>query len=178
MLKYGVLIVGCVLAAGYLAQKTDFSTRPVQSAEGTSATQTTLHSEPNIKKQTGIRGKTAILDGDGRGHFLATAKMNGRKVEVLVDTGATSVAINKKTARRLGIKLSNSDFKHEVNTANGKLKAASVVIDKISIGKVSVKNVRAAVLPDRALDGTLLGMSFLGELSGFYVQNNQLVMKQ
>ena len=177
MLKHVALVAGCVLAAGYLGQKTDFGSSH-SSRQAKAPSQTAFNvTQPQTKKLS-IRGKTAVLDGDGRGHFLAIAKMNGRKVEVLVDTGATSVAINKKTARRLGIKLSNADFKYEVNTANGKVKAASVLIEKISIGKVSVSHVSAAVLPNNALDGTLLGMSFLGQLSGFYVQNNQLVMKQ
>ncbi len=178
MLKYGLLIVGCVMAAGFLAQRTDFAKTPVEGKAQTRVEQTAHQVMPTSAKKPTVRGRTAILEGDGRGHFLATAKMNGRKVQVLVDTGATSVAINKKTARRLGIKLSASDFTQIVNTANGKVKVAAVVIKKISIGKITVNNVRAAVLPNKALDGTLLGMSFLSELSGFYVQNNQLVMKQ
>ncbi len=115
---------------------------------------------------------------DNRGHFITTAKMNGRSVEVLVDTGATSVAINKKTARKLGIMLKASDFKYIVNTANGSTKAASAIIKKIQIGNVTVKNVQAAVLDDKALSSTLLGMSFLGQLRSFEVKNKELVLVQ
>ncbi len=115
---------------------------------------------------------------DQRGHFVTTAKMNGRRVEVLVDTGATSVAINKSTARRMGIHLINADFKYKVSTANGVTKAASTYIDRIEIGRVVVKNVRAAVLDDKALNTTLLGMTFLGELKSFEVKNRQLVLTQ
>ena len=123
-------------------------------------------------------GRTARIDADARGHFVTTAKMNGRRIEVLVDTGATTVAINKSTARRLGIRLKKSDFKYTVNTANGQTKAASATIDRISIGRVSVKDVQAAVLDDRALDGTLLGMSFLKELRKFEISNGELVLTQ
>ena len=123
-------------------------------------------------------GRKTRIKMDPSGHFVTTAKMNGRRVEVLVDTGATTVAINKSTARRLGIFLKASDFKHKVNTANGTTKAAAVMIDRIEIGRVKVRNVRAAVLSDRALDNTLLGMSFLGQLKGFEVKNQQLILSQ
>ena len=123
-------------------------------------------------------GRKTRIKMDNRGHFVTTAKMNGRRVEVLVDTGATSVAINKSTAKRLGIHLVASDFKYTVSTANGNTKAAAAVIERIDIGRVTVKNVRAAVLQDKALDGTLLGMTFLGALRSFEVKNRELVLVQ
>jgi len=104
--------------------------------------------------------------------------MNGRQVEVLVDTGATSVAINRSTAKRLGIRLKQTDFKYKVETANGSTKAAAATIDRIEIGRVTVRNVRAAVLDDKALSSTLLGMTFLGELRKFEVKNRELVLEQ
>ena len=125
-----------------------------------------------------VYGRKARLKMDGRGHFVTNAKMNGRNVEVLVDTGATSVAINKKTARRLGIMLKPSDFKYTVNTANGSTMAAGAVIDRIQIGNVTVRNVQAAVLDDKALGSTLLGMSFLGKLSSFEVKNQEMLLVQ
>lgn len=123
-------------------------------------------------------GRNARIKMDSRGHFMTQARMNGRNVEVLVDTGATSVAINRSTARRLGIHLNASDFKYTVNTANGQTKAASAVIDRVAIGRVEVRNVRAAVLDDKALSGTLLGMTFLKELRGFEVKNRELILTQ
>lgn len=129
-------------------------------------------------KSEPLYGRKARLKMDNRGHFVTNAKMNGRNVEVLVDTGATSVAINKKTARQLGIMLKASDFKYTVNTANGTTKAASAIIDRIQIGNVTVKNVQAAVLDDKALSSTLLGMSFLGQLRSFEVKNRELLLVQ
>ena len=123
-------------------------------------------------------GRKTRIDMDARGHFVAKAKMNNRFVEVLVDTGATNVAINKSTAKRLGIRLAKADFKYEVNTANGKTRAALAVIDRIKIGRVEVRDVRAAVLEDKALSSTLLGMTFLKELKSFEVRNGQLILTQ
>ncbi|MEM7214045.1 MAG: TIGR02281 family clan AA aspartic protease [Pseudomonadota bacterium] len=150
------------------------------------AVQTEIQSEQVAKLDTvkstndsfAYAGRRTRIKMDRSGHFIVQAKMNGRRVEVLVDTGATSVAINKSTARRLGISVKPSDFKYRVSTANGKTKAASAYIDRIEIGRVTVKNVRAVILGDNALDGTLLGMTFLGELKGFEVKNRELILTQ
>jgi aspartyl protease family protein len=118
------------------------------------------------------------LDMNAQGHFIAQFRMNGRPVEAMVDTGATMVAINKSTARRLGINVVPADFKYSVSTANGQTKVARAVIATIEIGGVRVRDVEAAVLDDRALDGTLLGMSFLRQLKSFRVEDNELILKQ
>jgi len=78
-----------------------------------------------------LAGRVERVAMDSRGHFVVEARMNGRKSKVLVDTGATYVAINETTARKLGIRLRDSDFKHKVLTANGISLAAAAVIDEI-----------------------------------------------
>lgn len=118
------------------------------------------------------------LKPDARGHYVAEFKMNGKTVTALVDTGASMVAINKTTARRLGINVLPADFKYEVSTANGTAKVAAAVIREIQIGRVRVRDVEAAVLEDKALDGTLLGMTFLKRLEGFSVTDGDLILKQ
>ncbi len=120
----------------------------------------------------------ARLKANDQGHFIAEFKMNGRAVKALVDTGASMVAINKSTARKLGISVSPGDFKYEVNTANGKTKVAAAIIREITIGRVKVRDVEAAVMDDKALDDTLLGMTFLKQLRSFGVTNGELVLKQ
>jgi len=134
--------------------------------------------QPERDEPLPVIGRKARLKMDDRGHFVTDARMNGRNVEVLVDTGATTVAINNKTARKLGIILNASDFKHAVNTANGQTLAAAATIDSIRIGNVTVNNVQAAVLDDDALQVTLLGMSFLKELRSFEVKNRELLLVQ
>lgn len=124
------------------------------------------------------RGRTTKITADRRGHFLVTAKLNGKKSKVLVDTGATYVAINESTAKKLGIQLKAKDFKYKVNTANGVTYAAAAMIDEIKIGKIRVKNVQASVSRDKALKTTLLGMSFLNKLDKFVIEGQTLTMKQ
>jgi aspartyl protease family protein len=96
----------------------------------------------------------------------------------MIDTGATVVAINVTTARRIGIVLTPSDFTYAVTTANGKAKAATATIDAIQIGKIYVDKVPAVVLEDSALSGTLVGMSFLKRLSKYEVENGAMILQQ
>lgn len=125
-----------------------------------------------------LLGRKVRLDGDDRGHFTAEFKLNGRRIDALVDTGATLVAINVSTARRIGITLTAEDYKYTVETANGATRAASVTIDNLQIGKIYLEDVQAVVLDDAALKTTLVGMSFLKRLSKFQVENGSLLLVQ
>ncbi len=135
-------------------------------------------SEKKLPKVTSLSGRSARIEMDNRGHFVTEARLNGKRVEVLVDTGATAVAINESTAKRLGIRLKNEDFRYPVNTANGTIHVAAATIDEIRIGRVRVKNVRATVARDKSLNSTLLGMTFLKELKKFEIKNRELILKQ
>lgn len=123
-------------------------------------------------KYTG--GKGVIMQPGPGGHFFGTFTINGRKADGLVDTGASVVAINISTARRLGVATGSLSFDAKVNTANGIVKAAVVMLDRVEIGTISVKNVEAMVLPDKSLSGMLVGMSFLNKLSSYRVENGAL----
>lgn len=125
-----------------------------------------------------LTGRKVQLDADGRGHFIGDFQLNGRTVTALIDTGATVVAFNRSTARRIGISPPQSAFIHEISTANGKAHAATVTIDRLQIGRISVEKVQAAVLDDDALGGTLIGMSFLNRLDKYQVENGRLLMQQ
>jgi aspartyl protease family protein len=125
-----------------------------------------------------LLGRKVRLPANARGHFTAEIRLNGRDVQAMIDTGATLVAINESTARRIGIMLAPSDFTYSVTTANGKAKAAATTIDAVQIGKVYVDKVPAVVLEDSALSGTLVGMSFLKRLSKFQVENGAMILQQ
>lgn len=129
-------------------------------------------------EEPALLGRKVRLRADARGHFRADFRLNGHAVPALIDTGATVVALNATTARRIGIVLTPSDFTHTVTTANGETKAAAVTIDAIRIGKIYVDRVPALVLEDSALGGTLVGMSFLKRLSKYEVENGAMILQQ
>lgn len=110
------------------------------------------------------------------GHFRTDAKLNYHFVPVMVDTGASSVALPRSVAERIGIRLRDRDFRHTARTANGETPMAVATLQSVEIGGVVVDNVEAAVLSDESLGGVLLGMSFLGRLRRFSVENGELVL--
>ncbi len=123
-------------------------------------------------------GRKVVIKADARGHFTSAFKLNGRTVDGMIDTGATLVAINSSTARRIGISLNAADFKHQVNTANGAIKAALVTVDRLQIGKITLDGVQAVVLDDKALRTNLIGLSFLQRLEKYQVENGALLLVQ
>jgi len=121
--------------------------------------------------------RTVTLDRGRDGHFRANAEINGRAVDVLVDTGATLVAMSYEDAASAGISVGAGDFRYVSNTANGQARFARVTLDQVRIGSVIVRNVDAAVSEPGRLGVTLLGMSFLGQLR-VEMKSGRLVLEQ
>jgi aspartyl protease family protein len=118
-----------------------------------------------------------IRAGDD-GHFHTTARINGRPVDVMVDTGASIVALTWEDAQSVGLYVKDSDFKHKVSTANGVARVAVVTLDTVTIEDVTVRGVRAAVAEPGRLSTTLLGMSFLGQLGRTEMSHGVLLLEQ
>jgi aspartyl protease family protein len=123
-------------------------------------------------------GRVVELSAGGNGHFFTSVEVNGRSVDVLVDTGATMVAFTNEDAERAGIFVRQSDYTHRVNTANGVARIAPVTVDRISIGEITVRNVQAAVSEPGKLKTTLLGMSFLGRLSRAEMRQGKMILEE
>ena len=122
--------------------------------------------------------RRVALSANAEGHFVAEATINGSRVAVMVDTGATTVALTDGTARRLGIYPARSAYSEHLSTANGLVMAARVTLREVRVGSVVLRDVTAVVVPGDTLPVDLLGMSFLGRLSRFEIAGNQLVLSQ
>ncbi len=173
-----IIIVSVILAAlgTYMAQvanKMTESGAQAKAIEHAKAMNAFASMEP---VQTG--GRTVSLVADGRGHFQTDARVDGRDIGFLVDTGATVIALTEKDAARIGIRPFASDYTTTVTTANGPAKAASARIASIDIGGVVVRDVDALVMPDKALSQNLLGMAFLSKLKRFEYSGGRLVLEQ
>jgi aspartyl protease family protein len=115
--------------------------------------------------RTAAARKTVVLGANNYGHFQAVAEINGQQVEFMADTGATYVALSYETAQRLGLAPQNLRFTGRSTTANGVARVASIEIESIRIGEITVKNVQAVVAEPGRMTQNLLGMSFMGKLS-------------
>jgi aspartyl protease family protein len=119
---------------------------------------------------------TEVVAGS-HGHFVVGASINGNMIDVLVDTGASTVALSYEDAQRAGLRPNTLKYDVKVNTANGTVEAASVKIRSVKIDNVKVTDIDGMVLPPGALKGTLLGMSFLSRLQSFRVEDGKLILK-
>jgi aspartyl protease family protein len=114
---------------------------------------------------------------DFRGHYMVHPTIDNYRIRMMVDTGATLVALTAADAKALGLQPRPADYKVGLNTANGVVKAARVLLREIRLGDILVRNVEAVVLPAGALSMSLLGTSFLGKLRGYEVQTGRMVLR-
>jgi aspartyl protease family protein len=122
------------------------------------------------------RGGVTIQKGYN-GHFQVEAVVDGRHIDFMVDTGATTVALRESDAARLGIHPTERDYSMRSATANGIVRVAPVSLDRVEVGDITVHNVAAVIIPDQALNQNLLGMSFLSRLR-WQQDNGRLVLDQ
>jgi len=131
---------------------------------------------PNQQVQSSVRAdgtREVTLRSNRQGHYLATGHINGHPVEIMLDTGASNVAVPQHLARQLGIHKGRSV---EMITANGMAKGYATTITDIRIGDIRLRNVKASLYP--AVDDTVLvGMSFLKYLE-FTQREDTLILRQ
>src|SRR5918911_3756011 len=95
-------------------------------------------------------GRSISIPRDARGHFQTDARIDGQRINFMVDTGASVVALNETSAARFGLRPVPGDYTSRVTTANGTIKAARARIAMVEIGGITVRDVDALVLPDEA----------------------------
>ena len=120
-------------------------------------------------------GQTAIIRKGQDGHFSVDAYVDGERIRFLIDTGASDVVLSPNDAKRLGFNLEQLRYSKTYRTANGSVKGAPVTLGNITIGTIQMANVSASV-NGADMNKSLLGMSFLNQLSRFEISGNQLIL--
>ena len=121
---------------------------------------------PVVEAAVGASGTDAQVVKGADGHYWAEANIDGKAVRVLVDTGASVVALTRADALRLGVDPEPEAFTGKVQTASGVVRAAPVQLKSVSVAGARVDGVEALVV-EQGLEYSLLGMSYLGRLSAF-----------
>ncbi|MEA2906157.1 MAG: aspartyl protease family protein [Alphaproteobacteria bacterium] len=162
-----LLVAVAMLAAGVLAVRyLDQAGRvPVANAMAAAAP-----AVPNNSRSLEIKA------GNG-GHFQVEARVDGRRLAFVVDTGASQITIRASDAARLGFHPSPRDYTLKINTANGEGRAARVELRMLEVGDIIVRDIVAIVVPDEALSVNLLGMSFLSRVRWTH-ERGRLVLEQ
>ncbi len=112
------------------------------------------------------------------GHYRAEAEVNGVKLKLMVDTGASMVLIPFEQVAEIGIDPDSLDFSMPVTTANGRSTVAPIRLSSIKIGPIVVFDVPAAVTRPGRLKIGLLGMSFLDRLEETTFRGDRLILRQ
>ena len=110
------------------------------------------------------------------GQFWTDARVNNGYVKFLVDTGASSVALTLDDAKKAGIRTRELTYNVPISTAGGQNMAAFVELKSLSVGAITIRNVRALVVPE-GLHVSLLGMSYLGQLQKVEATPNALLLR-
>jgi aspartyl protease family protein len=115
-----------------------------------------------------------------RGHsgdFALAAHINGARVPMVLDTGASSVVLTQQAAKAAGLPIEVLDYTVNVDTANGRTHAAPITIDRLTVGGLTERAVPALVVQEGQLKNSLLGMSFLNRLQSWEVRGDRLRMR-
>jgi aspartyl protease family protein len=111
------------------------------------------------------------------GDFDVTAQINGARISMVLDTGASSVVLTREDAAAAGLPLEILAYTANIDTANGRTRAAPVTLDRIAVGGLVERSVAALVAQPGQLKTSLLGMSFLNRLQSWEVRGDRLLLR-
>ena len=123
------------------------------------------------------RGQTISVARGRGGDFQIATEVNGVRVPMVLDTGATSVVLTHDAAVAAGLPVEMIHYTVSVDTANGRAQAAPVTLDRIAVGSIVERAVPALIAPPGQLKTSLLGMSFLSRLEGWEVRGDKVTMR-
>ena len=123
------------------------------------------------------KGRTVVIARGAGGGFSVGAHVNGARVAMVLDTGASAVVLTQEAAKAAGLPLEVLNYSVNVDTANGRARAAPVTLDRLSIGDITERSVPALVAQGGQLRTSLLGMSFLNRLESWEVRGDKLMLR-
>ncbi len=116
-----------------------------------------------------------ILNREDDGHFYASVKVDGSDYRMLVDTGASMVALTGEDAESMGIDWNPNDLAPVARGVGGTVMGVPVKIHDMAVGDFEAHDVQAVVIPD-GLDVSLLGQSFLTQVPKVDIDGNNLTL--
>ena len=156
-------VIGLLLGVGY-----SYRFELADAADRVMAELVPGHVASHGRRVEVVRGQT--------GDFAVAAHINGAKVAMVLDTGASSVVLTQAAAKAAGLPIEVLNYTVNVDTANGRTHAAPVTLDRLAVGNVVERSVPALVVRSSELKSSLLGMSFLNRLESWEVRGDRLRM--
>ena len=129
-----------------------------------------------IPGRAASKGRTVEIARGAGGSFAVATQVNGARIAMVLDTGASAVVLTQEAARTAGLPLEVLNYSVQVDTANGRARAAPVTLDRVSIGGITERSV-PALIAQPGLRTNLLGMSFLNRLQSWEVRGDRLLLR-
>jgi aspartyl protease family protein len=129
-----------------------------------------------IPGRAASKGRTVEIARAAGGSFAVATQVNGARIAMVLDTGASAVVLTQEAARTAGLPLEVLNYSVQVDTANGRARAAPVTLDRVSIGGITERSV-PALIAQPGLRTNLLGMSFLNRLQSWEVRGDRLLLR-
>ena len=136
-----------------------------------------LPGTPIQVEQNGSISPAVRIRKQSDGQFIARTLANKATINMIVDTGATSVVLTPQDAKNAGIDLSALSYTVPMQTANGITRGARIRLLNVSVGSISLSNVDALVVKPGTLHESLLGMSFLSRLRSYEFSGDFLTLR-
>lgn len=130
-----------------------------------------------IPGRVAARGRMVELARNDGGDFQIAMEINGKRVPMVLDTGASAVVLTNDAAKVVGLPLEMIKYNVNVDTANGRARAAAVTLDRVGVGGIIERSVPALIAQPGQLKTSLLGMSFLNRLQSWEVRGDKLMMR-
>ena len=123
------------------------------------------------------KGRTVEIARGAGGGFSVLTQVNGARIAMVLDTGASAVVLTQEAAKSAGLPLEVLNYSVTVDTANGRTRAAPVTLERVTIGGITERSVPALVAQPGQLRTNLLGMSFLDRLDSWQVRGDRLLLR-
>jgi aspartyl protease family protein len=120
-------------------------------------------------------GGAMVLSRAGDGHFYANVRIDTRDYPMLVDTGASVVALTGEDARNIGLDWDPGALAPVARGASGPVFGVPVVLDSIAVGDFEARGVQAIIVPE-GLPVSLLGQSFLSHVARVEISGDELTL--
>jgi len=137
--------------------------------------------EQQLRIKTGnesAQGAMVMVAPDQHGNFVLNTLINGAIIPMIFDTGANAVALTYEDAKRIGFEVAERDFTFRLETANGIVLSAKVILPSMKIAGITQRDIVAYILPQGKMRTSLLGRSFWERLEGgFSYSAGELVLK-
>ena len=130
-----------------------------------------------VPGRAATRGHTVELARTNTGDFRIGTEVNGVRINMVLDTGASSVVLTNEAAKAAGLPLEFVKYSVNVDTANGHTLAAPVTLDRIAVGGIVERQVPALIAQPGQLNQSLLGMTFINRLQSFEVRGSKVMMR-